>query len=222
MARVSIEMRGAAEVLAFLRQHPKEARRASSRAANDSAKNAVSTISKKIREDYTVKAKYIKREIAVVKKTANVDDPVAMVRVSEDRLPVGAFSFTATLAGAKVKFRRAAAAVLYPRSFKARMKSGHEGVFWRGKLADGSESYQTRNGAEDKAALMRMVNAAKKKFPRWNKELAVRLKIYEPLGPSVVSLLSGPKDITEVLAKSGEYYRKRFDYWYQRYLNENR
>ncbi len=105
---------------------------ATARALNKTGAQAKTQAGREIRARYNVPARFIGRQISVSRATKTT--LTAIVRPSGRKLPVYAFQARQTPSGVRVHITRGSPRVI-AHAFIQRMRSGHVGVFARGRYA---------------------------------------------------------------------------------------
>jgi Prophage minor tail protein Z (GPZ) len=109
------------------------------RALNKTAAQAKTQAGREIRQRYNIGSRELGRHISVTR--ASRTSLVAIVRPSGRKLPVYAFGARQTRAGVRVTIKRGAPRVI-AHAFIVRTRSGHVGVFARGRYAGKSFVHQ--------------------------------------------------------------------------------
>jgi hypothetical protein len=109
------------------------------RALNKTAAQAKTQAGREIRQRYNIGSRVLGRQISVTR--ASRTSLVAIVRPSGRKLPVYAFGAKRTPAGVRVTIKRGAPRVI-AHAFIVRTRSGHLGVFARGRYAGKSFVHQ--------------------------------------------------------------------------------
>lgn len=112
---------------------------ATARALNKTGSQTKTEASRLIRQTYNLPARTIARQISVTK--ASRTTLTAIVKPSGRKLPVLSFSARQTAAGVRVHIKRGSPRVI-AHAFIARTRSGHVGVFARGRYSGRSFVHQ--------------------------------------------------------------------------------
>lgn len=112
---------------------------ATARALNKTAAQGKTQAGREISTRYNITSRVAGRQIRVTR--ANKSSLTAIVRPSGRKLPVMAFQARQTAAGVKVQIKRGSPKVI-AHAFIARTRSGHVGVFARGRYSGGRFVHQ--------------------------------------------------------------------------------
>ncbi|MGH8519860.1 MAG: phage tail protein [Gammaproteobacteria bacterium] len=104
--------------------------KASARALNKTASQAKTQAAREIRTHYNISTRVIGRHIELSRATPAT--LVAALKATGDKLPVIAFQARQTKRGVTVQIKRGRRRLI-PHAFIATLRSGHKGVFARGK-----------------------------------------------------------------------------------------
>ncbi|MCU7836142.1 MAG: phage tail protein [gamma proteobacterium symbiont of Taylorina sp.] len=132
-----IEIKGLEEVQAMIKDMPRIAKMTIATSINRTATHAKSVTSQTVRTFTTVKASYAKASMKIPSK-ASMNKLNSKLVITGERIPLIGYQTSKTKKGIKARIFKFGALTLRPHSFYAIMKSGHKGVFWRDKKADGS------------------------------------------------------------------------------------
>jgi len=214
-----VDVKGLDAAQSYIAESSAKGRRAISRAYNDTATHVKSNVSKHAREGSTIKATAVKAQITVPYRATSSSLKTKVV-VSGDRVPLAAFDYRARKDGVSVKiFRNELERRLYGGAFVATMKSGHKAVFWRFKRSQ--ISGVGRQGWILPADLIRIIAWAKRTYPGWDSDSAVRLPVFEILSNYSVPTLFADDLVWKDAAKDADVYlQKRADYWVDYYLKQ--
>ena len=119
------------ELIAVLNDTKGRIPKAAATAVNRSAKSVKTAMVKVVREDVGLKAKDV-RDAIRFRQAKPSSDPAAQLRVSKKRIPLIRFGGT-PLKRAGWRSRMKGGTKTIPGGFKAKMRSGHVGVFRRKK-----------------------------------------------------------------------------------------
>ena len=177
-------------------------------ATNDSMSALKTAASREIRNHVTAQAKYVNRDIAIKKMYPS--DMTANVTAKGLPLPLVAYKHSKTMKGMKIQVLKQGVTKLVKHSFKARMKSTHEGIFWR----------QNREGGTGKWPVGKYKTLPS---PRTGSPLRkYQLKITERYGPRVPDVLKQDKVMSQVLQEASDRYDARLEYHTNRLLDKAR
>ena len=177
-------------------------------ATNDSMAALKTAASREIRNHVTAKAKYVNRDIAIKKMYPS--DMTANVTSKGLPLPLVAYKHSKTMKGMKIQVLKQGVTKLVKHSFKARMKSGHEGIFWRQKREGGTGKWPV---GKYKTLPPPVKGSSLRKY---------QLKITERFGPRVPDVLKQDKVMTQVLQEASDRYDARLEYHTERLLDKAR
>ena len=109
------------------------------RALNKAGAQAKTQATREIRDRYHISSRVVGRQIVLSR--ANKFSLTAIVKPSGRKLPVMAFQARKTPAGVRIQIKRGSPKVI-AHAFITRLKSGHVGVFARGRYSGRSFVYQ--------------------------------------------------------------------------------
>lgn len=177
-------------------------------ATNDSLSALKTAASREIRNHVTAKAKYVNRDITI--KKMYVSDMSANVTAKGLPLPLVAYKHSKTMKGMKIQVLKKGIAKLVKHSFKATMKSGHEGIFWRQKREGGTGKWPA---GKYKTLPSPQVGSSLRKY---------QLKITERYGPRVPDVLKQDEVLGPILQEASDRYDARLEYHTDRLLDKAR
>ena len=177
-------------------------------ATNDSLSALKTAASREIRNHVTAKAKYVNRDISI--KKMHVSDMSANVTAKGLPLPLVAYKHSKTMKGIKVQVLKQGVTKLVKHSFKAIMKSGHEGIFWRQKREGSTGKWPI---GKYKTLPSPVVGSSLRKY---------QLKIEERYGPRVPDVLKLDKVLGPILQEASDRYDDRLNYHTDRILDKAR
>lgn len=171
--------------------------KAIARALNRAGDQSVTEASRRIREIYSIKAQDVKRQFRVIRRPAKGGVLRFTVRFFGERIPLIAFGANETRKGITVRVKRGGGGrQLIAHAFKARMKSGHIGVFLRaagGKGLDRPSRFGPGSGTKGR---------------RWG---APDSPITELFTLDVPTMFNAPKVTAAVVRMASESFTRNFE-----------
>lgn len=181
--------------------------RVTMRSLNKTLSGVKTDSSKSIREEITAKKAAVDETFKISK--ASVDKPSAWIASTGKPLALIDFSTSKTQKGISVRVRKDRPRKIIPGTFITKMKSGHEGVFWR-KWHD-SKSTKRRKGMPP--AFLRKSMARQGYFynsktrcfvPAGILPKAYRLPIKERFGPRVPDIMGNEPVMKKILSQADD------------------
>ena len=180
-------------------------------ATNDTLVALKNESARQVGDRITAKITAIKKAFSVNKMT--MKDLTADITCKGDPLPLVNFKHSVTMKGVKVQVFKPGSPTLVKHAFKARMKSGHLGIFWRKDRAGGTGRWKVGKRMKLPTPLAK---------GQWSPLREYQLPMEERHGPRVPDVFYDDKVMDPVLANASVRFDDRLEHHTQRLLDSAR